>query len=214
MMLPFAQAGYLQGTALAVGAAAGAAAVPILVSLRTLSRVALQLIYTVNVPVLPEFTAEHARGNAPWLNKVVGALTTLNALIGAVAGFLLAIAGSTILDWWTKGAIAAPQAMIYLTATALLAGAVWNPLSYFLLAVNRHEKFALVFGIAACTAVILSYALVRHWGVTGTAAANLVLDLAMLGFVIVQIRHLTGPFPVGLSAMRFLFTQRRRPSGN
>jgi len=214
MMLPFAQAGYLQGTALAVGAAAGAAAVPILVSLRTLSRVALQLIYTVNVPVLPEFTAEHARGNVAWLNKVVGALTTLNALIGVLAGFVLALAGNAILAWWTRGTIVAPQAMIYQTATALLAGAVWNPLSYFLLAVNRHEKFAYVFGIAACTAVISSYALVRHWGVTGAAAANLALDLSMLGFVIVQIRHVTGPFPVGLSAMRFLFAQRQRPSGN
>lgn len=208
MMLPLAQAGYLQGTALAVGAAAGAAVVPIFTSLRTLSRVGLQFLMTITLPVLPEFTAEHARGNAAWMRRVAGGLTTFNALVGGAAALFLLLAGERVLNWWTKGAIAAPQAMICLTAAALIAGAVWNPLSYFLLAVNRHEGFTYVFAIAASLAVLLSYVLVRRWGVTGAAAANLALDLAMLGCVLVQMQRLTGPFVVGVSSLGVLVPQR------
>ena len=208
MTLPLAQAGYLQGTALAVGAAVGAAAVPIFTSLRTLSRVGLQAVLAVSGAVMPEFTAEHARGNLPWLQKITGALTTLNATVGAIAGLTLLFMGSTLLDWWTRGTIAAPQTMIALTAIGLLAGAIWNPLSYFLLSVNRHEGFAYTFGIATCGAVILSYVLVRQWGVTGAAAANLMLDLAMLVISVRQIRLLTGRFSVGPSALPVLVPQR------
>lgn len=201
MMMPLAQAGYLQGTALAVGAAAGAAVVPIFTSLRTLSRVGLQFLMVITLPILPEFTAEHSRGNLPWLTKVTGAMATFNALIGTAAALSLLFAGDSLLKWWTKGSISAPQAMIALTAAALVAGAVWNPLSYFLLAVNRHEGFTYAFAATASLAVVLSYILVGHWGVTGAAAANLLLDVVMLGCVIMQVRRLTGPFPFGLSAM-------------
>lgn len=208
MTLPLAQAGYIQGTALAVGAAAGAAAVPIFTSLRTLSRVGLQAILAVSVPMMPEFTAEHARGNLPWLQRITGALTTLNIVVGATAGLILFFGGNALLVWWTRGTIVAPQSMIALTAIGLVAAAVWNPLSYFLLSVNRHEKFAYAFGFATCVAVILSYALVRHWGVAGAAAANLLLDLAMLYIVVRQLRLVTGPFQLGPSALQVLIPQR------
>jgi len=204
MVMPLAQAGYLQGTALAVGAAAGAAAVPVFTSLRTLSRAVLQFVMAVNVPVLPEFTAEHSRGNLSWIRRTTGALTTFNGFAGAIGGLALFFSGKSLLDLWTRGAIEAPQAMIYLTAVSLFAGAIWTPMSYFLLAVNRHESFAYTFGVAACLTIVLSYFLVRHWGITGAAFANLLLDLAMAGFVLVQLRLLNGPFPIGLSAIQML----------
>lgn len=210
MMLPLAQAGHLQGAALAVGAAAGAAAVPIFTSLRTLSRVALQLLQSVTLPILPEFTAEHARGNLPWLSRVIGAITTFNVMVGASAALVLLFFGNSLLDWWTRGAITAPQAMVALTAAALVAGTVWSPMSLFLLAVNRHEGFTYAFAVAAAGAVMLSYMFVRYWGITGAAAANLVLELAMFILAFIQIRRLTGPFPFGPSAMSLLVPQKWR----
>lgn len=208
MMLPLGQAGYLQGTALAVGAAAGAAAVPIFTSLRTLSRVGLQFLMSVTMPILPEFTAEHARGNRLWLAKVTGAMTTFNALVGATAGLTLVLVGDPLLGWWTKGAIVAPQAMISFTAAALVAGTIWNPLAYLLLAVNRHESFTYVFLVGALVALALTYVLVRHLGVTGAAAANLLFDLAMSACGFIMMRRLIGPFRLGPSTLRTLIPQQ------
>ncbi|WP_167106215.1 lipopolysaccharide biosynthesis protein [Mycobacterium sp. DL592] len=208
MMLPLGQAGYIQGTALAVGAAAGAATVPIFTSLRTLSRVGLQFSLSVTLPILPEFTAEHARGNQAWLARVTGALTTFNALVGAAAALTLILLGNPLLEWWTRGAIAAPQAMIALTAVSLVAATVWNPLAYLLLAVNRHELFTYGFLAGAVAALALTFVLVRHLGVTGAAGAGLLFDLAMCVCGVILVRRLTGPFPVGLSTLRMLLPQR------
>ena len=208
MMLPLAQAGYLQGSALAVGAAGGAAIVPIFTSVRTLSRVGLQFLMTITLPILPEFTAEHARGNFTWVKRVAGGVTTLNAIVGALAATILIIAGQSLLTLWTRGEIAAPQAMISLSAVALVAGAVWNPLSYFLLAVNRHEGFTYFYAAAAIGAVVLSFYFVRHWGVTGAAAAGLILDSAMLVCALLQMRRLIGVFPFGLKALHVLVPNR------
>ncbi len=201
MNMTLSQAGYLQGSAIAVGAAAGAAAVPIFVSLRTLSRVGLQFLNALTFPILPEFTAEHARENLPWLKRVLGATTTVNALVGSIAGLVLVLSGNALLAWWTKGAIMAPQAMIEITALALVAAAVWNPMSLFLLAVNRHEVFTYALGGAALLSVALTYAFARHWGVTGAAAANLLLDLSMLCCAYLQLRSVVGSFPLGPSAL-------------
>jgi Na+-driven multidrug efflux pump len=140
----------------------------------------------------------------------MGAVTTLNALVGIAAAIALLLLGNSLLAWWTRGAIAAPQAMILLNAAALVAGAVWEPISVFLLAVNRHERFTYAFAVAACLVITLSYLFVRQWGVTGAAAANLLLDIAMLGFASMYLRRLTGPFPVGLSALWVLAPQRWR----
>lgn len=197
MMLPLAQAGYIQGTSLAVGAAAGPATLPVYASLRTLSRVAIQVLYMVNLPILPDFTAAFARGQSAWASRMVGGVATFCLIVGVVSALVLAVLGQPLLLLWTHGAIHAPQAMIVVTALALAAGALWNPLSNLLLAVNRHESFSYVYMGCALTSVALTYGLVRRFGVTGAALANLVLDVAMLARVLATLRRVFGPFPVG-----------------
>jgi O-antigen/teichoic acid export membrane protein len=84
---------------------------------------------------------------------------------------------------------------------------IWNPLAYLLLAVNRHELFTYVFLVGALVALTLTYVLVRHLGVTGAAAANLLFDLAMSACGFILVRRLTGPFPLGPSTIRILIPQ-------
>lgn len=210
MMLPLAQAGYLQGGSLAVGAAGGAGAVPIFTALRTLSRVGLQLLMTLNLPLLPEFTAEHARGNRGWVAMVTGGMTSLNLGVGLVSGLGLAVLGSFVLDIWTKGAIEAPEAMILLSAVSLVLATLWNPLSNLLVAVNRHEQFTYFFALMALCTVGLTYLFVRQWGVVGAAIANLVLDALMFVVVLRLVRRLVGPFPVGIAPLRAMLPGGRR----
>lgn len=210
MMMPLSQAVYLQGMALAVGSAAGAASVPIFTTLRTLSRSALQFLYAFNQPFLPEVTAEFARGNTKWLARVAGVMITFNACVGASAAVLLLFFGDSLLAWWTKGAVTAPSGMIALTAAAMVGGAIWNTMSYYLLAVNRHEAFTYVFALCAALTVVVCYISVMRWGVTGAAGANLVLELCMMVWVLAQIRMLIGPYPFGPSAIRLLVSELKR----
>lgn len=210
MMLPLSNAAYLQGTALAVGAAAGAAAVPIYTTLRTLSRVVLQLLMTVNLPILPEFTAQFAKGNRDWVRRAAGGIGSLNALIGLIGALGLGLFGDWLLEHWTRGTIAAPPAMIWLTAAAIAASTTWNPLSNLLLAVNRHQRFTYWYMAASIVAIGLTYLAVRRFGVTGAALVNLGLDLLMLVCVIGMVRQIVGQLPFGWRAITTLLPVRWR----
>jgi O-antigen/teichoic acid export membrane protein len=210
MLMPLSRSGFLQGSAIAVGAAAGAAAVPVFTSLRTLARVGLFVIFAVNKPILPEFTSEFACGNMAWVKKILGFIVTFNALVGVAAGVTLAALGDSLLEWWTKGAISAPNTMIYLTAAALVVGAIWEPASVLLLSVNRHEGFTYFFAVGSGIAVAISYLFTRQWGVTGAAAATLLFEYVMLGCILLPLRRIAGSFPVGLSAIRAVVPQRWR----
>lgn len=210
MMLPLATAGLLQGTALAIGAAAGAAAVPVYTSLRTLSRVGLQLLMTVNLPILPEFTAEYARGNRDWVLRIAGGLASFNALAGLAGGAILVAFGNRLLGLWTHGAIQAPEPMLWLTGAAILASTVWNPLSNLLVAVNRHERFTIAFAIGVAITVPLTYAATRLQGLTGAAAATFCLDLLLLGYAVQQARQAFGPLRFGASSLAALSRSGRQ----
>lgn len=210
MMLPLGFAGFLQGTALAVGAAGGAAAVPVYTSLRTLSRIGLQAIMAVNLPIMPEFTAEFAKGNHGWITRVAGGMATFALIAGGLWGLALALLGPYALSIWTKDTIHAPQAMFWLTGAAIAMSAVWNPLSNFLLAVNRHESFSFAFALATIGVIGATIPAVHFAGVVGAAAVALLLDLFMLIFITISLRRLIGPFQLGWQSLLACLPQRFR----
>lgn len=180
MAIPLANAAYLQGTAVAVGAAAGAASVPIYASLRTLSRVGLQLINMVNLPLMPEFTSANARGDQEREKILTGAVIALSITFGLCFASGLALFGEEILQVWTNGIIRPPQLMVNLTALSIGAAIVSGSIASLLLATNRHETFSYVFVAGAVATVTLTYFWVTRWGVTGAAAATLILEIVML----------------------------------
>lgn len=191
MVLPLAQAGYLQGTALAVGAAAGAAAVPVFTALRTLSRAGSQLLMVFNLPLLPDYTAAQARGNRAWLARMTARIVQFNLGVGVTGGIVLALCGPAMLEWWTAGAIRPPALMVRLSAAGLVLAALWQPLSNLLVATNRHVGFACAFVSTAAAAIMATGALVPRWGLAGAALAGVGLDGMMLAVVARGVWHLT-----------------------
>lgn len=212
MLLPLAQAGYLQGTALAVGAAAGPSMVPIFTSLRTLSRVGLQLLMAASLPLMPEYTAAYARGQLDWIRRVTGGVVTLSIIVGGGYGLGLGLFGEALLDLWTQGAVQPPLLMIALTAISMLAAALWNTIANLLIAVNRHERFSYLFAIAAGFSVVLTYGFVARWGISYAAAAGLLMDVVVLLAAWAAIRAAAGRFPIGPATLiAFLPAGWRKP---
>lgn len=190
MFLPLGQAGFLQGTALAVGATAGAAAVPIYTSLRTLSRSCMQLLMVLNLALMPEFTAAYAQQLGPRVRRMLALTAGASLASGIVFALLMAYFGHAFVLWWTGGTIDPPKAMVLLTAAAILASVLWNPLSNLLLAVNRHMSYTYVYLGCAAGAVALTIVLVPRMGITGAAVATLLLEVVMLLVVAVSVLHI------------------------
>ncbi len=200
MALPLSQAGYLQGTALAVGAAGGAALVPVYTSLRTLSRLGYQAALMVVIPLMPEYAAARARGDDRRSALIVGGSTQVVIAMAIGYALIIGLFGLPLLSLWTRGAIQPPQTMIVLTALAAAMSIVWTPLSDLLLAINRHETFAYAFVVSAAGAVGLTLLLVGLWGVTGAAAAGMTLEFTMMVTVARSLRCHGGPIELRLSA--------------
>jgi O-antigen/teichoic acid export membrane protein len=189
MLLPLAQAGFLQGTALAVGVAAGPRAVPLYTSLRTLSRTGLQLLMIVNLAVMPEFTSAHAQHLTARVGRIVAATSAMSVVLGVPFALVIGLFGRWIVHKWTHGVIDPPQLMVMLTAIAIVAGALWNPLSNLLLAINRHESYTYIYVAMAAITIALTFGMVHSVGVSGAAVANLLLDLVMVMAVAMSIRR-------------------------
>jgi len=193
MVLPLSQAGYLQGTAIAVGAAGGLALVPVYTAVRTISRLTVQMLSALAIPVMPEFAAARARGEDVIASRLAGALALVCLVVGLVMAVIVAFGGERLLDLWTGGAITAPLPMIWLFAGAVLLQSLWAPMSDLLLALNRHEGYSYAYLLLAVLTVPLTLALVGALGVTGAAAANLMLEGAMVVVVSLSLRRWAGP---------------------
>jgi O-antigen/teichoic acid export membrane protein len=209
MAIPLAQAIYLQGSGIAVGFAAGVAAIPLVTSLRTLSRLGLQAALVGVVPLMPEYAAAHANGDRGRGSLIAGALATGCLAMGVGYALVIAVFGRSLLHLWTGGSIIAPQSMVTLTALGIVASVLWNPLADLLISINRHESFSVLYCLGAIGTVLLTVVLVRMIGVTGAALANLLLEAAMAGIVLRALARHGGRIAFGQEALASLMPRLR-----
>ncbi len=188
-LYPLSNAAFLQGTAIAVGIAGGAAMVPVYSSLRTLTRTGQQLLQTISIPVMPEYTMASAKGEDERCRSLSGMVATVCLVGGLAFGIALAVLGESILELWTKGAVSAPWEAIALCALSAVFGSIWMPLVNLLLAVNRHEAFTLCFAVSSALAVAFSYFLVERIGLVGGILAYLSVDVSMVGALLVIMQR-------------------------
>jgi O-antigen/teichoic acid export membrane protein len=189
MVLPISQAIYLQGAAIVIGIAGSSAMVPIYTALRTLSRVGVQVMASLSIPAMPGFAAAKAVGDEAAARLIALRLGMTVFAVGLVAAAVLALAGEWILQVWTRGAISAPALMIDLFAVAIFLHIVWAPLSDLLVAQNRHHLYSYAYLVLAGVSGVLTWVLVRAFGVTGAAAANLALEIPMLCVVLFSLNR-------------------------
>lgn len=204
MLLPLAQAVMLQGTALMVGAAAGAAAVPVFAATRTLSRVGMQMCWIVTMPLMPELSAAVARGERDRMVPIVMATLLFSALLVVPFGLGFMATGRMVVALWTGGAIDAPPMLVLAMGLTVVLGGVWYPLSNLILARGLQASYTgwyLAFALASLPATHL---MAGHLGALGGGIAMVAVDAAMLVVVLRGVcRHLATPLELSATARRW-----------
>ncbi|WP_439358115.1 lipopolysaccharide biosynthesis protein [Bradyrhizobium sp. DASA03007] len=184
MTLPIAQASFLQGTTLALGAASNTANAAIFSSTRTLTRSGVQLVSLLNHAILPEFSAASSRGDRTALMKLVLLSTAWNLLALSVTAIILVFFGTTIVSIWTHNVVVPPSSFVAVMTATMLVNGCWHPFSNFLLAVNKHHLYSYPYAILAVASVALTYLLVPTYGLDGAAASLLLLDVIMASLIV------------------------------
>lgn len=184
MILPIAQSFLLQGTALALAAAAGPAAVPAFTATRTLSRIGLQLCWTMNAAMMPEVSAALGRRDHQTIAMLVFIMVCTSAALSVPFALGFALFGKWAVAQWSGHVILAPVSLIWTMAFGILCVGLWFPLSNLLLAADRQQSYTIIFLFLATIAVGISYLLSRSLGATGAGIALSGTDFIMLIVVV------------------------------
>jgi O-antigen/teichoic acid export membrane protein len=189
----FAAAGIQWGTALnlyamviLVGIVSGPASAAIFATVRTVSRVVLQLTAAIGQAVGPELAKAFGEGNHALVRRIQrranqAAVWSAAAMIGV---FLLF--GDAIINLWTQGNVGAEEPLLGLLLIGAGIEAAWLTSGTILFFTNRHQRVGLVYTIASIASLPLTYLMVVAWGVDGAAISLIAVAAVMLVEVLRQ----------------------------
>lgn len=178
--IPLAQALNIQGMVLVISAALGPLAVVVFTTLRTLTRLVLQLVLAVSHAAEPELAAAYGAGNRALMRSLFVHMLRGGLWLAVVAATGLALFGGFILDVWTHGKVAMDSVLFSLLLGSALASVLWYGALIMLRAANLHLRAASIYAVASGMAVGMAAVLLAWSGnVADTGVALLIMDTVM-----------------------------------
>jgi O-antigen/teichoic acid export membrane protein len=171
----------IQGSTLLAGVALGAAAVPVFVTLRTLSNIIRQGVGTLYHASWPELTSLEARGEYGRLAQVHLFMAKGVVSVSMGAAVLLYFAGPDIVRAWTGGRVAYDAVLMQAFLVLVLSQAWWMTSSLVLISSNNHRGLALVQIAAGGAGLMLGWGLSSNWGLAGIVYGLALPDILLCG---------------------------------
>ncbi|MGI9417389.1 MAG: lipopolysaccharide biosynthesis protein [Geminicoccaceae bacterium] len=192
MAFPLGQAMSLQGTLIVIGAVLGPSAVVVFNTVRMLSRYTVHLTVTFARLGSPEIAYAYGRGDMTLVRQVHWQVCRIGIWAALVACGMLALLTPWILAVWTQSQIM-PWPGVYLTLlAAVLVWAAHTLAANVLQATNNHQRFALFFLAASVIGLGLAVPLTQHISLPGAALASLLVELAVLFYVLPRAARFGG----------------------
>jgi O-antigen/teichoic acid export membrane protein len=180
LAFPLAQALTIQGMVVVVGLVLGPLAVVVFSTLRTLTRLPLQLVYAASHAAEPELAAAYGAGDRALMRSLF-----VHALRGAfwlamIAALLVTIGGSRILGVWTHHNVLMDWPLFAGLLGSAIASVLWYGALIVLRAANLHLRAAVTYAFGSAFAVIFAGVLLKWNGeVAGAGVALLCMDAVM-----------------------------------
>jgi len=191
--LPLAQALNVQGMVLVVGATLGPIAVVTFSTLRTLTRLALQLMFSVSHAAEPELASAYGRGADVLLRTLYLHVLRGGFWLALAATLVLTLTGSWVINFWTGGKVIMDSALFHWFLISALVSALWYGSLTLLKAANGHLRAAVIFAASAGTSLVVAAALLKATGNLASAGMSLlVMDTAMALYTLRAAGHLCG----------------------
>lgn len=184
LLSPVWQAVFFQGTTFVVRIVLGPVAVTVFNTVRTLTRAVNQANAMVIASVLPELQFEIGAGNLPQARKIFRFGLMIITLIAITGMIFLFFGGPWFYEIWTRKALNPPAMMWNIFIIGILFSGIWWMSADVLIAANRPYEFTIAGTIVAAFAVLASYVLSIHFGLTGAAIGSLILDVLLFVYVL------------------------------
>lgn len=184
MTFPLGNAISVQGFMIVVGATLGSTALVAWSTMRTLTRMALQLMMSINLAVWPELSRSIGSGNHELARTILRRAVQLSIVASLSMSVVLVLVGPAFIDWWTKGLVAPQFGLLGLLLLVMVANSLWFTIAIALVATNRHSRMAIVYLAGTTIALVLAIPQTATFGLVGAAFALLVIDAGMAVYVI------------------------------
>jgi O-antigen/teichoic acid export membrane protein len=183
MGLPLGHAFNNQGILTVVAITLGSKAVVIFSTLRTLSRLALQVMNIMNNAVWPELSVAFGIGDLDTARKLHRRSCQISVWLSFVFVVFLLLTGSWIIKVWTHGKINVDMKLFIIMLSTIVGNSFWSTSSCVLMATNHHQGLALRFMLSTGFSVILASYLTPIFGLNGTATSVLFTEVVMSMYV-------------------------------
>jgi O-antigen/teichoic acid export membrane protein len=183
MAFPIGNALSVQGMTIVVGGTLGVGAVVVFSTTRTMTRVALQAIGSINNAIWPELSRSVAGDRLDEARAILRRSVQLALVASLSLVIVLALVGPSIIRWWTYGVVNPPLELLYILLLVMIGYSVWSTCSCVLLATNRHRRLAGVYLGGTAVALLAAVPLSSVFGLAGAAVALLAIDAAMVLYV-------------------------------
>jgi O-antigen/teichoic acid export membrane protein len=170
----------VQGMVIMIGVAMGPASTAIFSTLRTMSRVIIQVLARVFVVITPELGRAFAQGDADRLRGLHRHSCQAAVWLAAPILAVLVLFGNSIIETWTSGSVDAQGLLLYLFLAVAGLESLWYTSLAVMFARNRHQRLAVYYLAASLVAVLVGYGLLEAWGLNGAAAALILFEIFML----------------------------------
>ncbi|MGI9450285.1 MAG: lipopolysaccharide biosynthesis protein [Geminicoccaceae bacterium] len=184
MAFPLGQAMGLQGTLIVIGAILGPAAVVVFNTVRMLSRYLVHLTVIFSRIASPEIAFAYGRHDMELVRQVHWQVCRLGFWAALLVCGALAFLTPWILKIWTQGQIN-PWPGVYLTLLAAVL--IWTAhalITIVLQATNNHQRLAVVFLLVSVIGLVLAIPLTKFLSLPGAALSSLLVELALLLYVL------------------------------
>jgi O-antigen/teichoic acid export membrane protein len=176
LSLPLSTALSIQGIIFVVGLAISPIAAATFGTIRTITRLPLQIVGIFSRATLPEITIAYAQRELIKLNLLVGANLLTFVLVTLPAAVALTLFGQWCLDVLTRGRIHAPLALFLIMTVIMVFQTFWNTVGNFLFALNLQQRFAHIYAALSIVSLITCYFVAKWLGLEWMAAVLIVVD--------------------------------------
>jgi O-antigen/teichoic acid export membrane protein len=182
--IPMGDALTLQGFTVLIGALLGPVAVVAFSTLRTLSRVSLQLMIAVAHTLWPELSAAFGAGKISLARRLHRHAIQAALGLSVLGGFLLWLAGPFLYHIWIRNAVTFGALCFHILLFAAIANSLWYTSSVVPMSTNVHHRIAFAYLAGTSISLGLAYVLIHPLGIVGAALALLLIHASMSWLVL------------------------------
>jgi O-antigen/teichoic acid export membrane protein len=184
MAFPLGYAFSLQGFTVVIGAALGPIAVVSFSTLRTLSRLGLQIVTAIKHALWPELSKAFGEGDIPLARKLHRLAWRVSLGISVLGGILLWFLGPYIYRLWLRQDVIFNASCFHVLLLVVITSSLWETSAVIPMSMNGHFRIALLYAATALASLGVAWILLPAMGIVGAAVALLCMDGFMTIYVL------------------------------